>query len=127
MLQHDLEKAITSLKLDALIVEDTDDYYDHLTFSIHTLSEYIQLIEAIMMVQKTSSHNLKCVYRGMADRKWELVSSLQRIMTNRTKAFSLEHNLAVDFFLKLQIFFKTQAVTLKSFQRCSTMGFRRAY
>lgn len=96
MLEENLYKLIKKAKLEALTMEPTDNYYDHTTFCVHSLSEFITLIEAFTELNaKFPDQNF--LYRGMADLRWGLVPSLMRRISELPHPFSLEHDLAVEF------------------------------
>lgn len=60
------------------ISKETNPYYNHLTFKIKNLVEYIQVITAIANVHHERFLTTKKVYRGIADSDWKLIPSLAR-------------------------------------------------
>lgn len=96
LLEYVLKQLIKKRKLSGLTTEPTDRYYDHITFSVGSLSDFITLIEAFMeLLQTEVSQNL--FYRGMADSRWKLLPSLMRIIEEKPKWYAPEHDLAVEF------------------------------
>lgn len=96
MLEYDLKQLIKKHKLKGLTIEPTDPYYDHITFSVNSLSEFITLIEALVeLLPPNSAQNL--FYRGMADNRWKLLPSIMRFMMENPKWYALEHSLAIAF------------------------------
>ncbi|MCI8291670.1 MAG: FRG domain-containing protein [Clostridia bacterium] len=96
MLEYDLKQLIKKHKLSELATEPTDRYYDHITFSVGSLSDFITLVEAFAeLPQLQVSQNL--LYRGMADSRWKLLPSLMRIIEEKPKWYAPEHDLAVEF------------------------------
>lgn len=96
MLESGLKEIIKKFNLDNLTVEPTDNYYDHVTFSVHSLSEFMTLIEALLGLPKEYPE-LKLFYRGMADSSWTLIPSLMRAVLKNPSRYALEHDLAVEF------------------------------
>lgn len=96
MLEEQLNRIIKKYELNELSVEATDNYYDHITFSISSLSDFIKLINAFTALNKKSS-SLKLVYRGMSNHTWKLIPSLVRMINESPLSYGLEHNIAVDF------------------------------
>lgn len=67
-------------EIDKLIVEvnkhdDSGVYYDHLTFMINDLSDYIKIINIINL---SNNKETNIAYRGISNSVWELTSTLQR-------------------------------------------------
>lgn len=96
MLESDLNKAIKKFQLEALTVEPTDRYYDHITFAVHSLSEFTRLIEVFADLNQKNT-NLNFFYRGMADSRWTLIPSLMRRISETPYRYAPEHDLAVEF------------------------------
>ena len=62
--------------------------YNHLTFNIKSLSEYIDVINVYRSaVQKSKNNNGELIFRGMADHRWELLPSIARqtLITEETE------------------------------------------
>lgn len=97
MLEYDLKQLIKKHKLSGLTTEPTDRYYDHITFSVGSLSEFITLIEAFAELPQKEESAQNLFYRGMADSRWKLLPSLMRIIAEKPKWYALEHDLAVAF------------------------------
>ena len=96
MLEIELKKIIKKCGLDTLITEATDAYFDHITFSINSLSEYVTLTSAFATL-KEKNRDMNLVYRGCADSRWKLESSLVRRINELPMGYGVEHDLAVDF------------------------------
>lgn len=58
---------------------DSNDYYCHPTVCIHSVSEFIRLIETISPICREVQYCETLVYRGMADKNYDLVPGLARI------------------------------------------------
>lgn len=89
-----IEKIIKKCGLDTLITEATDAYFDHITFSINSLSDYITLTSAFATL-KEKNRDMNLVYRGCADSRWKLESSLVRRINELPMGYGVEHDLAV--------------------------------
>ena len=77
MLEFDLDSIIKKGSLKSFSVASTDRYYDHTTFKIESLSDYIQLVETLSFsFSKNPGGDL--LYRGMADSQWWLLPSILR-------------------------------------------------
>lgn len=101
MLEDNLKRIVKRKKIGCYLIEPTDNYYDHLTFSINSLSEFIKIIESITMMRKFP--NYYYFYRGISNCSWELEPSLMR----RMRVFdTLEHDLAVEFNSEMPSVFK---------------------
>lgn len=96
MLESRLKRLINKYKLNTLITDATDNYYDHITFSVSSLSDFITLIDAFATL-KQKSPDMNFVYRGTSDSRWKLVPSLVRRLGELPMGYGLEHDLAVDF------------------------------
>lgn len=96
MLNTDLIKTIKKAHLESFSIDCTDSYYNHSTFSIKTLSDFITLIESFASLSN-NLHHYKLLYRGMGNCCWELIPSLKRLVNETKTGCSLEHDLAVDF------------------------------
>lgn len=117
MLEYDLKQLIKKHKLRGLTTEPTDNYYDHITFSVGSLSEFTTLIEVFTeLSQPDSAQDL--LYRGMADSRWELLPSLMRIIAEKPKRYALEHDLAVAFKSEIPTLFQD---THSSFETIAKM------
>ena len=54
-------------------------FYNHLTFNITSLSEYIEVINMLRVIAKNSKNNeADLIFRGMSDHRWELLPSIAR-------------------------------------------------
>lgn len=96
MLEFDLNSIIKKGSLKSFSVASTDRYYDHTTFKIESLSDYIQLVETLSFsFSKNPGGDL--LYRGMADSQWWLLPSILRNSGKNRKTYALEHDLAVSF------------------------------
>lgn len=79
-----------------LISKETNFYYNHITFSIKNLAEYIQVITAIANVHNEKFSSTKKVYRGMSDSDWELVPSLARGLGKENNSFYPEYDMVFE-------------------------------
>ena len=53
--------------------------YNHLTFNVASLSEYLEIINILRVAAKKSKNNEgDLIFRGMADYRWELLPSIAR-------------------------------------------------
>ena len=96
MLEFYLDRIIKKGSLKSFSVAATDRYYDHTTFKIESLSDYIQLVETLSFsFSKNPGGDL--LYRGMADSQWWLLPSILRNSGKNRKTYALEHDLAVSF------------------------------
>lgn len=117
MLEAELQRIIKRFKLNTLTTEPTNNYYDHISFSVSSLSDFITLIDAFSTLNKKSP-NLNFVYRGMSNFCWKLVPSLVRRLEELPMGFGLEHDLAVDFSSEIPELFQN---TNSNFERISKM------
>lgn len=101
MLKNDLKHIIMKNKIDNYIIEPTNNYYDHITFSIDSLSDFIRIIEIVTTIKRLSSYYF--FYRGMSNSCWQLEPSLMRKMKRLS---FLEHDLAVEFNTEMPHIFK---------------------
>lgn len=60
----------------------TKDYmfsrYPHLTFKVSSLTEFLEIVTLLSRTKRESFVNGEIIYRGMADKDWELLPSLGR-------------------------------------------------
>lgn len=117
MLETQIKKIVKKYNLDALVIEPTDFYYDHITFSATSLSDFVRLINAFSTLD-TKTSDLKFVYRGMSDSCWELIPSLDRQLIKDIREYGLEHKLAVDFRSEIPELFQG---TQTNFEKISKM------
>lgn len=96
MLNAELKQIIKKARLESFSVDCTDSYYNHSTFSVKTLSDFITLIESFASLSN-NPYQYKLLYRGMGNHTWELIPSLMRLMNETKFCYSLEHDLAVGF------------------------------
>lgn len=96
LFETDISKLIKKFKLDSLKIAPTDNYYDHITFSVHSLSEFISLIERLATLTVISP-NRYFIYRGMANANWRLIPSLMRKSSETKYGYALEHDLTLEF------------------------------
>ncbi|MBQ8983000.1 MAG: FRG domain-containing protein [Lachnospiraceae bacterium] len=96
MLTRNLNNIIEKNQLNKLVSEPTDSYYDHTTFTIHSLSEFVLLIESLTELYKKFPY-YSFVYRGMSDYRWILTPSLERKISETKHGSDIEHSLAVEF------------------------------
>lgn len=71
--------------------------YDHLTFNITSLSEYIEIINIFKIVHKRHKYNERdLIFRGMSDHRWQLLPSIARqtLITEET-----EYNMVKELML----------------------------
>ncbi|MBQ9709298.1 MAG: FRG domain-containing protein [Clostridia bacterium] len=62
--------------------------YNHLTFNITSLSEYIEVINVLRTsIQSANNNDGDLIFRGMADHQWELLPSIARqtLVTEETE------------------------------------------
>ena len=97
ILDKDLEENILEIikryKLEKYKTSNTDKYYDHTTFLVNSLSDYIHIIGKLALLVKNSPLDT-ILYRGMSNSEWRLIPSLLRLPAYK---YDLEHNLALDF------------------------------
>ena len=74
-------------------LHNTVDTYKHLTFNVSSLSDYIEIIRVLNSKEDNRYYNDSLVYRGMADYRWNLVSSLERYQGDEVA----EHHLINEF------------------------------
>ncbi len=109
MLETELKKIIKKFKLNTLVTGATDGYYDHVSFTVTSLGDFVTLIDAFATLNQKSP-DLKFVYRGSSDFRWELVPSLVRRFEELPMGYGLEHDLAVDFRSEIpELFQNTQS------------------
>ena len=71
--------------------------YNHLTISITSLSEYLEIINILRVVaNRSKNHEGDLIFRGMADYRWELLPSIARqtLFTEET-----EYNMVKELML----------------------------
>ena len=62
--------------------------YNHLTFNITSLSEYIEVINVLRTsIRSANNNDGDLIFRGMADHRWELLPSIARqtLVTEETE------------------------------------------
>ena len=62
--------------------------YNHLTFNITSLSQYIEIINILKTVHKKHKYNEgDLIFRGMSDHRWQLLPSIARqtLITEETE------------------------------------------
>lgn len=79
-----------------LISKETNSYYNHITFSIKSLVDYIQVITAIANVHHDKFNISKKIYRGMSDSSWKLVPSLARGLDKKNNSFYPEYDMVSE-------------------------------
>lgn len=92
-LEENVLKIIKRYKLEKYRTSNTDKYYDHTTFLVNSLSDYIYIISKLALLVKNSPLNA-LLYRGMSNAEWKLIPSLLRLPAYK---YDFEHNLALDF------------------------------
>lgn len=96
-LEKDLENNISEIvkryKLEKYKTSNTDNYYDHITFSVNSLSDYVHVVSKLALIVKNSPLDTM-LYRGMSNAEWKLIPSLLRLPAYK---YDLEHNFALDF------------------------------
>jgi len=109
LLESQLKRIVKKFKLNTLITDATDNYYDHISFSVTSLSEFIALINAFALLNDKSP-DLRLVYRGCSNFRWKLEPSLVRRVNELPMGYGLEHDLAVDFRSEIpELFANTQS------------------
>lgn len=121
MLERELKKIIKKCGLDTLITEATDAYFDHITFSINSLSEYITLTSAFATL-KEKNKDMNLVYRGCADSRWKLESSLVRRINELPMGYGVEHDLAVDFRSEIPDLFQNTQTNFEKIAKMQHFG-----
>ena len=58
---------------------NSEDYYDHLTFLVSNLSEYIDLVTRISSLKTKDYYGDTVVFRGIADSEYKLIPGLSRL------------------------------------------------
>lgn len=92
-MEDEIQQIVKRKGLDDYIIKSTDNYYDHISFSISSLSEFIRIIENITTAKMSSSEHF--FYRGMADCEYLLEPSLMR--KSKHIFCTLEHDFSVEF------------------------------
>lgn len=105
MLEAYLGKIIPQYHLEPLTTQPTDGYYDHTTFAVRSLHEFITLTEAFALTDETTPYT-NFLYRGMADQNWQLIPSLMRRLSEVSFGYGLEHELAVEFNSEMPFLFQ---------------------
>lgn len=59
-----------------------DCNYNHLTFKVNNLSEFISIIQELNQIPVYESESNILVYRGISTHSWEMTPSLQRVSSN---------------------------------------------
>lgn len=96
MLENELQKAIKKYELQKYVTEKTDAYYDHITFSVESLRDFVELVGALSLALVKNSYKT-LLYRGMSDIKWRLLPSILRFKSKNSKSYTVEHDLAMNF------------------------------
>lgn len=91
--EENILEIIKRYKLEKYIIPNTDNYYDHTTFLVNSLSEFIQIVSKLALIVKNTPLDI-LLYRGMSNVEWRLIPSLLRLPAYK---YELEHNLALDF------------------------------
>jgi hypothetical protein len=65
MLEEQLKQIIKQKRIDNYTIDPTDNYFDHITFSVNCLSDYIKIMESINSVKKYSNYFF--FYRGISN------------------------------------------------------------
>lgn len=105
-----LDDSLHKIKIDKYeYSEDKDENYEHKTYKIKSLCEFIDLINTLATVNEEDSFPLTLIYRGMNRADYRLEPSIAR------KAYGFdfercEYNLVNDFI----------ALRPEAFQHCST-------
>lgn len=92
-LEENISEIVKRYKLEKYIISNTDNYYDHITFSVNSLSDYVYIVGKLALIVKNSPLDTM-LYRGMSNVEWKLIPSLLRLPAYK---YELEHNLALDF------------------------------
>jgi len=92
-LDEKVSDTVKRYKLEKYKVPNTNNYYDHTTFSVNSLSDYIHIVGKLALLVKNSPFDTM-LYRGMSNAEWRLLPSLLRLPAYK---YDLEHNLALDF------------------------------
>lgn len=121
MLETDINKLVKKFKLDPLKIIPTDNYYDHVTFSVRSLSEFILLIERLATLTVTSP-NKYFIYRGMSDANWRLIPSLMRKISEAKYGYTLEHDLAVEFSSEMPSLFQNADSNFEKISKMQHFG-----
>lgn len=103
MLEKELQSIVKRKSLEGLMIKPLDNYYDHISFSVDSLSDYIRIIESITTVKMDSMEHF--YYRGMADCHYTLEPSLMR--KKMPIISTLEHDLSVEFNSEMPDIFKS--------------------
>ena len=121
MLETQLKKIIKKYKLNTLLTDVTDNYYDHITFSITSLSDYITLISAFSTL-KEKNPDMDLVYRGSSDYRWKLEPSLVRRINELPLGYGVEHDLAVDFRSEIPELFQNTQTNFEKIAKMQHFG-----
>ena len=76
------------------IIPPEDEYYDHPTFSIDNLADYIRIVASISEINSNLLYSDTVVYRGMSDSEYDLLPGLARI---KKPEHEMEATLINDF------------------------------
>lgn len=74
--------------------EYSNSPYPHLTFKIDNVVEYLEIVTILSKTRREDFVNGEIIYRGMADKEWKLVPSLER---SNDLSDGQEYNLVNNF------------------------------
>lgn len=106
----------------SLICVNLGSYYNHVTFTINSLAEYIQVITAIANVHHEKSNTTKKVYRGMADSDWKLVPSLARGLEKSKNSYCPEYDMVSEMISEKPNEFKNLSYNLEVLSKMQHYG-----
>ena len=95
-------------------------YYNHLTFKVKNIVEYIQVITTIANVQHEKFHTTKKVYRGMVDSDWSLLPSIAR--NEARNSLCAEYDLVSEMMSEKPAEFKSLSYNLEVISKMQHYG-----
>lgn len=117
MLENDLQKNLKRFGLSQYVVDHTDNYFDHISFSVNSLSDYVAIISSLSRLDHKNRYS-SGLFRGAADYSWKLTPSLLRYIKKNHYPYAAEHDLAVDFLSEAPDLFNRSN---SSFEKISAM------
>lgn len=117
-LEENISEIIKRYKLEKYRTSNTDKYYDHTTFLVNSLSDYIYIIGKLALLVKNSPLDT-LLYRGMSNTEWRLIPSLLRLPAYK---YDLEHNLALDFISEEPKLFENSKNNFESLTKMQHFG-----
>lgn len=117
-LKDNINGILKKYKLEKYLTSNTDKYYDHWTFLVNSLSDFIYIISQLSLLTKNSTINT-ILYRGMANAEWKLIAPLLRLPAYK---YGLEHNLALDFLSEESKLFENSKSNFENLSKMQHFG-----